>query len=115
VLDLGLPDRDGIDMIGEIRIDLIRRQIWRGDAEIHLTPIEYKLLGLLLAKLGKVVTHRQLLREVWGPSHVDDTHYLRVCVCVCVYMVGLRRKLEIDPKLPRHIRTEAGIGYRLIE
>lgn len=97
--------------LGELQIDLLKRQIWRGEskAEIHLTPIEYKLFTLLLANLGKVLTHRQLLREVWGPSHVDDTHYLRV------YMAGLRRKLEIDPNLPRHIRTEPGVGYRLVD
>ena len=96
-------------MLGDIRIDLIKRQVWRGESEIHLTPIEYKLLAMLLSSLGKVVTHRQLLREVWGPSHVDDTHYLRV------YMAGLRRKLELDANLPLHIRTEPGVGYRLVE
>ncbi|MEF8708429.1 MAG: response regulator [Candidatus Accumulibacter propinquus] len=95
--------------VGDLRIDLIKRQVWRDELEIHLTPIEYKLLSLLLRNLGKVVTHRQILCEVWGPSHVDDTHYLRV------YMAGLRRKLEIDANLPRHIRTEPGVGYRLVE
>ena len=103
--------------LGELQIDLLKRQVWRAacqtekaeKTEIHLTPIEYKLLTMLLANLGKVVTHRQLLREVWGPSHVDDTHYLRV------YMAGLRRKLEIDPNFPRHIRTEPGVGYRLLD
>jgi two-component system KDP operon response regulator KdpE len=95
--------------LGDIQIDLIKRQVWRGAAEIHLTPIEYKLLVILLTNLGKVVTHRQLLREVWGPSHVDDTHYLRV------YMAGLRRKLEVNANLPRHLRTEPGVGYRLVE
>jgi two-component system KDP operon response regulator KdpE len=94
--------------LGEIRVDLLKRQVWRGKEEIHLTPIEYKLLTQLITNIGKVVTQRQLLREVWGPSHVDDTHYLRV------YMAGLRRKLELDPALPRHIRTEPGVGYRLL-
>ncbi|MBU0654053.1 MAG: two-component system response regulator KdpE [Gammaproteobacteria bacterium] len=94
--------------LGEIRVDLLKRQVWRGEEEIHLTPIEYRLLTRLITNIGKVVTQRQLLREVWGPGHVDDTHYLRV------YMAGLRRKLELDPALPRHIRTEPGVGYRLL-
>jgi two-component system, OmpR family, KDP operon response regulator KdpE len=95
--------------LGELRVDLVKRQVWRGASEIRLTPIEYKLLAVLVANLGRVVTHRQLLREVWGPSHVDDTHYLRV------YMAGLRKKLEADPNLPQHLRTEPGVGYRLLD
>lgn len=95
--------------LGDIRVDMVKRQVMRGEQEIHLTPIEYKLLVQLIANLGRVVTHRQLLKEVWGPSHVDDTHYLRV------YMAGLRRKLESDPNRPRNIRTEPGVGYRLID
>ena len=93
---------------GEVTVDLARRQVHRGGSEIHLTPIEYRLLALLIANAGRVLTHRQLLREVWGPSHAEDTHYLRV------YMTGLRRKLEENPTLPRHIRTESGVGYRLV-
>lgn len=93
---------------GEVTVDLARRQLHRGGSEIHLTPIEYRLLALLIANAGRVLTHRQLLREVWGPSHAEDTHYLRV------YMTGLRRKLEENPTLPRHIRTESGVGYRLV-
>jgi two-component system KDP operon response regulator KdpE len=93
---------------GEIAVDLARRQVTRGGAEIHLTPIEYRLLAMLIANAGRVLTHRQLLREVWGPSHAEDTHYLRV------YMTGLRRKLEVNPAQPRHIRTESGVGYRLV-
>ncbi|MBU2641446.1 MAG: two-component system response regulator KdpE [Thiobacillus sp.] len=93
---------------GEITVDLARRQVTRDGAEIHLTPIEYRLLALLIANAGRVLTHRQLLREVWGPSHAEDTHYLRV------YMTGLRRKLEANPAQPRHIRTESGVGYRLV-
>jgi two-component system KDP operon response regulator KdpE len=89
---------------GEVTVDLARRQVHRGGSEVHLTPIEYRLL----ANAGRVLTHRQLLREVWGPSHAEDTHYLRV------YMTGLRRKLEETPTLPRHIRTESGVGYRLV-
>ena len=93
---------------GEVTVDLARRQVHRSGAEVHLTPIEYRLLALLIANTGRVLTHRQLLREVWGPSHAEDTHYLRV------YMTGLRRKLEENPTLPRHIRTESGVGYRLV-
>jgi len=93
---------------GEIGVDLARRQVTRDGAAVHLTPIEYRLLALLLANAGRVMTHRQLLREVWGPSHAEDTHYLRV------YMTGLRRKLEANPAQPRHIRTESGVGYRLV-
>jgi len=93
---------------GEVTVDLARRQVHRGGIEVHLTPIEYKLLAQLIANAGRVLTHRQLLREVWGPSHADDTHYLRV------YMTGLRRKLEANPTQPRHIRTESGVGYRLV-
>jgi len=96
-------------VLGEIQVDMVRRQVMRRAEEIHLTPIEYKLLVQLIANLGRVVTHRQLLKEVWGPNHVDDTHYLRV------YMAGLRRKLESDPNRPRYIRTEPGVGYRLLD
>lgn len=95
--------------LGDIQVDMVKRQVMHGEAEIHLTPIEYKLLVQLISNLGRVVTHRQLLKEVWGPSHVDDTHYLRV------YMAGLRRKLESDPNRPRYIRTEPGVGYRIID
>jgi len=93
---------------GEITVDLVRRQVRRSGEEVHLTPIEYKLLALLIGNVGRVLTHRQLLREVWGPSHAEDTHYLRV------YMTGLRRKLEQNPTQPKHIRTESGVGYRLV-
>jgi len=93
---------------GEVTLDLARRQVTRAGAPVHLTPIEYRLLALLVANAGRVLTHRQILREVWGPNHAGDTHYLRV------YMTGLRRKLEADPAMPRHIRTETGVGYRLV-
>lgn len=93
---------------GDVAVDLARRQVTRRGEELHLTPIEYRLLTLLIANAGRVLTHRQMLREVWGPSHAEDTHYLRV------YMTGLRRKLEDDPARPRHLRTETGIGYRLV-
>ena len=75
---------------------------------MHLTPIEFRLLGCLAKHLGMVVTHRQLLREVWGPAHVEHTHYLRI------YMKQLREKLEADPVRPRYLTTETGIGYRLL-
>ncbi|WP_415035724.1 response regulator [Azonexus sp.] len=96
-------------VLGDITVDRIKRRLMRGEEEIHLTPIEYKLLAQLITHMGRVVTHRHLLKEVWGPNHVDDTHYLRV------YMAGLRRKLETDPNRPRYIRTEPGVGYRLLD
>jgi two-component system KDP operon response regulator KdpE len=76
-------------------------------AEVKLTPIEYKLLTMLVRHAGKVVTHQQLLREVWGPSHDDQAHYVRV------YMAHLRHKLEAEPARPRYLLTEPGVGYRL--
>lgn len=102
-------DKQGsVVSFGGVTVDLARRQVVRDGTEVHLTPIEYRLLSLLIANAGRVLTHRQLLREVWGPSHAEDTHYLRV------YMTGLRRKLETDSTRPHHIRTESGIGYRLV-
>ena len=81
-------------------------RVWLGEAEVRLTPIEYRLLAVLVRHAGKVLTHRQLLQEVWGPGQVEQTHYLRV------YMANLRRKLEADPARPRFLRTEPGVGYR---
>ena len=78
-----------------------------GEEEIHLTPIEYRLLTMMIKYAGKVITHKQLLKEVWGPDSVYETHYLRV------YMAQLRRKIEADPARPRFLLTEPGIGYRL--
>lgn len=92
---------------GDIRIDFARRKVTRGDEAVHLTPIEYRLLTTLVRHAGRVLTHRQLLKEVWGPSHVESNHYLRI------YMGHLRQKLEADPAQPRHILTETGVGYRL--
>ncbi len=89
-------------------VDLERRVATRRGADIRLTPIEYKLLGVLARHLGMVVTHGQLLAEVWGPTHRNDTHYLRV------YMKQLRDKLEDDPVRPRHLLTDTGVGYRLV-
>jgi len=94
--------------LGTVEVDLERRRITRADQEIHLTPLEFRLLACLAQHLGMVVTHRQLLREVWGPSHVEHTHYLRI------YMKQLREKLEDDPVRPRHFVTETGVGYRLV-
>jgi two-component system, OmpR family, KDP operon response regulator KdpE len=76
---------------------------------VHLTPIEYRLLGVLITNAGRVLTHRLLLREVWGPSHSESSHYLRV------YMGHLRQKLEDDPAQPKHILTETAVGYRLVQ
>jgi two-component system, OmpR family, KDP operon response regulator KdpE len=92
---------------GSLRVDLARRQVFVGDREIHLTPIEYRLLTTLVKYAGRVITHRQLLKEVWGPGNVEETHYLRV------YMAQLRRKLETDPARPQYLLTEPGVGYRL--
>jgi two-component system KDP operon response regulator KdpE len=90
----------------ELRIDFAKRQVFLDVAEVHLTPLEYKLLLVLVQNAGKVVTHRQLLKEVWGPSYVEHTQYLRV------YMTQLRHKLEKDPARPRFLINEPGIGYR---
>jgi two-component system, OmpR family, KDP operon response regulator KdpE len=92
---------------GELRVDLVRREVFRGDERAHLTPTEYKLLSALVRHAGRVVTHRQLLQEVWGANYADQTHYLRV------YMAQLRHKLERDPTRPRLLTTEPGVGYRL--
>lgn len=100
-------DMPPVFAFGPVEVDLARRQVSRHGEAVHLTPIEYRLLTQLVANAGRVLTHRQLLREVWGPSHVEHAHYLRV------YMAGLRRKLEDDPAMPRHILTESGVGYRL--
>ncbi|MFA4902782.1 MAG: response regulator [Desulfobaccales bacterium] len=93
--------------LGNIEVDFERRQVLRGQEEVHLTPIEYKLLAALLKHRGKVVTHRQLLKEVWGPSYVEQNPYLRI------FILNLRRKLEDDPTRPQYLLTEPGVGYRL--
>jgi two-component system KDP operon response regulator KdpE len=95
-------------VLGKVSIDLQQRRVSRGGEAVHLTPIEFRLLACLAQHLGMVVTHRQLLREVWGPSYVEHTHYLRI------YMKQLRDKLEDDPVRPRHLLTDTGIGYRLV-
>ena len=95
--------------IGEIRVDLEERIVTRKGEKIHLTPNEFKLLTALLRHPGKVLTHNQLLKEVWGIANIQQTHYLRV------YMNQLRHKLEEDPARPRYFQTELGVGYRLVE
>ena len=93
---------------GEVVVDLSRRLVLRHGEPVHLTPIEYRLLACLLANAGKVVTHRQLLIEVWGPNNTQDTHYLRQ------YMGHLRHKLEDDAAKPKLLLTEPGVGYRFV-
>jgi two-component system KDP operon response regulator KdpE len=92
---------------GALRVDLTARRVWRGGEEIHLTPTEYKLLTTLVRHAGKVLTHRQLLKEVWGANYANQSQYVRV------YMAQLRQKIEADPARPRLLLTEPGVGYRL--
>ncbi len=98
---------ESVFVIGDLKVDLCRRQVFVSGKEVHLTPIEYKLLTTLIRYAGKVLTHRQLLKEVWGPLHVEEGHYLRV------YMRQLRNKLEKNAAHPRYLVTELGVGYRL--
>jgi len=93
---------------GELRVDLADRRVWRQGQEVHLTPTEYKLLATLVRHAGKVLTHRQLLKEVWGANYVNQSHYVRV------YLAQLRQKIEADPARPRLLVTEPGVGYRLL-
>jgi len=95
--------------VGGLKVDLEARRVFVDDEEVHLTPIEFKLLTVLVKNAGKVVTHMHLLREVWGPASVDQLHYVRI------YMAGLRKKLEKDPARPRYLLTEVGVGYRLAD
>ncbi len=101
--DVGEP----VFTLGDLKVDLGRRQVFVSAKEVHLTPIEYRLLTTLIRYAGRVMTHRQLLKEVWGPLHVEEGHYLRV------YMRQLRNKLEKSPAHPRYLVTELGVGYRL--
>ena len=94
-------------VLDNLKVDLSKRQVFLSDAEIHLTPIEYRLLTVLIKYAGKVITHNQLMREVWGLAYVDQSHYLRI------YMAQLRHKLEADPARPRFFINEPGVGYRL--
>ena len=94
-------------IVGNLKVDLPKRQVLLGGKDVHLTPIEYKLLAVLIQNAGKVVTHSQLLKEAWGPPYAHQTHYLRV------YMTQLRHKLEADPARPKFLINEPGVGYRL--
>ncbi len=93
---------------GRVHVDLVHRRVFVTDVEVKLTPIEYKLLILLLRHAGKVLTHRQILKEIWGEHSTEESHYVRV------FMAQLRRKLEADPARPQHLLTETGVGYRLV-
>ena len=99
---------DPLFRFGEVEVDRQARLVHRNGLEVHLTPIEYRLLTVLIANVGRVMTHRQLLIKVWGPSHEDHAHYLRI------YMGHLRQKLERDPAQPAHLLTETAVGYRLL-
>ena len=93
---------------GDVEIDLAKRQVRKRNALVHLTALEYRLLTTMVASAEKVLTHRQILREVWGPAYVEHEHYVRV------HMGHLRRKLEDDPAQPKHLLTETAVGYRLV-
>jgi two-component system KDP operon response regulator KdpE len=101
-------DVNALFTFGDVAVDLAARLVSKSDIEVHLTPIEYRLLTTLITNAGRVLTHRQLLREVWGPSHAESTHYLRV------HMGHLRQKLEDDAAQPKYLLTETGVGYRLV-
>jgi two-component system KDP operon response regulator KdpE len=105
----GGEEPDPVFRFGEVEVDRTARLVRRAGVEVHLTPTEYRLLSVLIANAGRVITQRQLLREVWGPSHGEQSHYLRI------YMGHLRQKLETDPAQPRHLLTETAVGYRLVE
>jgi two-component system KDP operon response regulator KdpE len=106
---VGEAGADPIVKVGELHIDLARREVLVGDRAVHLTPLEYRLLALLARHAGKVLTHRQILKHVWGPGHASHPHYVRV------HMAELRKKIEADPARPRLLVTEPGVGYRLQE
>jgi two-component system KDP operon response regulator KdpE len=103
-----IVNKQGVIQFGDVKIDLAARLVSKAGQIVHLTPIEYRLLTVLAANAGRVVTNPQLLREVWGPSHSESSHYLRV------YMRNLRQKLEDDPAQPRYFLTETAVGYRLL-
>jgi two-component system, OmpR family, KDP operon response regulator KdpE len=105
----GVAREDAVFANGDLRVDLGRRHVYVRGSEVKLTPTEYRLLTTLVRHAGRVLTHRQLLKEVWGPNQVEDAHYLRV------FMTHLRRKIEQDPARPRYLLTEAGVGYRLAD
>ena len=101
------PQGEQVLEVGPLRLDLGRREVTVGGSEVHLTPLEYRLLALLARNAGKVLTHRQILKEVWGPPYASETQYLRV------FMAQLRRKIEADPARPKLLLTEPGVGYRM--
>jgi two-component system KDP operon response regulator KdpE len=103
----GASAAEPVFTVGGLRVDFEHRRVFVDDVEVHLTPTEYKLLGTLVRHAGKVLTHRQLLQDVWGPNAVEHAHYVRV------YMTQLRRKLERDATRPQFLMTEPGVGYRL--
>lgn len=103
----GLDEKSAIHF-DDVVVDLAKRQVTKAGEPVHITPIEYRLLTALLAHPGKVLTHRQLLKDVWGPGFIEHNHYLRI------YMGHLRHKLETDPTQPRHLLTETGVGYRFV-
>lgn len=105
----GVYEVEPLYSFGEVEVDRQARIVRRAGVQVHLTPIEYRLLTVLIANAGRVMTHRQLLREVWGPSHAQQSHYLRI------YMGHLRQKLEANPAQPRHLLTETAVGYRLVK
>ena len=102
------PETEPVYESGGLRVDFVARQVFVDEEEVRLTPIEYRLLALLAAHAGKVLTHRFLLNDIWGPAYEDSTHMLRV------HMGAIRQKLETDAAHPRFIRTETGVGYRLL-
>jgi len=104
----GGEEPEAVFRFGEVEVDRSARLVRRAGSEVHLTPTEYRLLSVLVANAGRVLTQRQLLREVWGPSHGEQSHYLRI------YMGHLRQKLEQDPAQPKHLITEIAVGYRLV-
>jgi two-component system KDP operon response regulator KdpE len=109
VLKAGGQDESSRFQVGELLVDLGSRRVFVGGTEVHLTPIEYRLLTTFVRNPGKVLTHRYLLQEVWGPGCLNQTHYPRM------YVASLRHKLEDDPAEPRYLLTEQGVGYRLAE
>ncbi|WP_041741421.1 two-component system response regulator KdpE [Collimonas fungivorans] len=103
-----LAGDDGLIRFGDVTLDLQARLVTKAQEQVHLTPTEYRLLSVLVANAGRVVTNPQLLKEVWGPSHSESGHYLRI------YMGHLRQKLEDDPAQPKHLLTETAVGYRIL-
>jgi two-component system KDP operon response regulator KdpE len=109
VLRVGGREQTSRFQVGDLVVDLDSRRVFVREAEVHLTPLEYRLLTTLVKNAGKVLTHRFLLREVWGPGYSAETHYPRM------FIASLRRKIEDDPADPRYVITEQGVGYRLVD